>query len=126
MKFTNFEPISVNIDLEGIGKKIRIFREKRGLTQEQLANKISETCDARTISRYENGESEMRMGRYIELCVALEVTFNDLLPDNTLPAVANCSSSYVKYCRLNEIHKLAADHVINALYLEQNSSFKGI
>ena len=52
MKRKDFNP-----ELVAIGERIRIRREKLGLTQQELADAVGATRN--TISRYETGQSEM-------------------------------------------------------------------
>ena len=125
MKFNNLEPVSINVDLVEIGEKIRMFREKRGLTQNDLACKMNGRCDARTISKYERGEEEMKFTRFFYICSALEVMPNELLPEDVLFVMEKYSNSYSEYGHLDEIHKPIADYIIDSLYFKQNHGLKG-
>lgn len=61
-----------------IGKNIRIFRERRNLTQQELASKIGKTWEM--ISRYERGATSA-LTQLTNLADALKVEPSDLLKD---------------------------------------------
>lgn len=63
-----------------IGENIRIYRERRNLTQQQLADKIGKTWEM--ISRYERGVSSP-LNQIDLLAHALNITPADLLKDIT-------------------------------------------
>ena len=65
--------------LEKIGKRIRAARKRKGLTQEQLGEKIDTV--APHISNIENGKKPFSLELLIDLCNALEVTPTELLDD---------------------------------------------
>jgi len=60
-----------------IGENIRIFRTAAGLTQAELADKISTTQPA--ISDYEADRSSPNIKTADKLAAALGVTLNDLI-----------------------------------------------
>ena len=47
-----------NIDTVGIGKRLKFEREKLGITQEEMAERLG--VSDRQYRRYENGTSQMR------------------------------------------------------------------
>ena len=60
------------------GQNLKILREERGLTQEDLSKMIG--VSSKTISRYESGESKPRYPRiYDDIAEALEIDKLDLL-----------------------------------------------
>ena len=60
------------------GQKLKILREERELTQEDLSKMIG--VSSKTISRYESGESKPRYPRiYDDIAEALEIDKLDLL-----------------------------------------------
>lgn len=62
------------------GQKLKILREERGLTQEDLSKMIG--VSSKTISRYESGESNPRYPSiYDGLAQALEIDKLELLSD---------------------------------------------
>src|SRR5258708_32010509 len=56
---------------ESIGKRIRYSREKLGITQEQLAERLGKTRN--TISSYESGTRLLSISELPQLAAALEV-----------------------------------------------------
>lgn len=54
-----------------IGEKLRGFRKRRGVTQEQLAEKIEVTFQQ--IQQYENGTSRLNTDRLQAIAIALSV-----------------------------------------------------
>ena len=62
-----------------MGENIKMFREKKGLTQKQLGEKISVT--AVTITRYENENRRPNVKTLTEIAKVLNVDINDLLDD---------------------------------------------
>lgn len=58
-----------------IGKKIKEYRKKMGLTQKELAEKINKS--EVTIRKYETGQREPKMDVIQEICTALNVSMTD-------------------------------------------------
>ena len=98
-----------------VGDKIRNLRKKKGITQDQLAAQISESCSGKTISKYENGMSDMRMLTFFEICEALECAPNDLAPEHILKAESPISSFYL----LDQRNQEMIETMIQALLLKQ-------
>ena len=67
MKRQDFNP-----DLVAIGTRIRIQREELGLTQQELADMLG--INRNTLSRYENGEIEMKIGMLFLIAEVLQTT----------------------------------------------------
>ncbi len=65
--------------LETFGKTLRRLREQRGLTQGQLAQKIS--ASRNTIGRIERGEHNPTLLLLLDIAEILGVDFNDLVID---------------------------------------------
>jgi transcriptional regulator with XRE-family HTH domain len=63
--------------MNGIGKKIREVRKKKGLSQEELAE--SAKVNLRTIQRIENNESEPRGKTLNLICEVLNINAEDIL-----------------------------------------------
>ena len=72
----------LNPDLVEIGEKIRALRESKGMSQEQLAELIG--VSKNSISKYENGQAEMKIGVYNRLVEIFGVTPNDLSPNRLI------------------------------------------
>lgn len=62
---------------ERIGAFIRQMRKEKGMTQEQLASKL--TTSQRSISRWENGKTMPDHSMYEPLCEALGIQVSELL-----------------------------------------------
>ena len=60
------------LTLEKIGARIRIKRESLGMTQQELADMVNVTRN--TVSRYENGETEVGVITLNNIADALSVT----------------------------------------------------
>ena len=65
--------------LYSIGSRIRYFRKMAKLTQAELASLVD--IDYRTLSRYENGNSEMGVNLLFKIAAALHVSADDLAPE---------------------------------------------
>ena len=65
------------MDQTKIGKFISKCRKEKGLTQEQLAEKIGVT--SKSISRWENGNTMPDYSLLKDLCNELDITVNELL-----------------------------------------------
>ena len=65
------------VDTVKIGKFISELRRERGLTQEQLAEKLG--TSNKTISRWENGNYMPPVEMLMELSKFFEVSINELL-----------------------------------------------
>ena len=71
-----------NSDLVETGEKIRALRESKGISQEQLAALLDTTKNS--ISKYENGQMEMKISMLYKLSDIFGVTQNDLTPKHIL------------------------------------------
>ncbi|MBR0283548.1 MAG: helix-turn-helix transcriptional regulator [Oscillibacter sp.] len=73
-----------NLDKREVGENIRLLRVKRGLTQQQLAEQMSEQLGkkytANMISLYENGQDHMHMGALFDFATFFGVAPQDLAP----------------------------------------------
>ena len=72
MKRQDFNP-----ELVAIGTRIRIRREELGLTQQDLADMLG--INRNTLSRYENGKIEMKIGMLFLIAEVLQTTVYCLL-----------------------------------------------
>lgn len=62
------------------GNVLLALREKAGLTQPQLAEKMN--VEPNSVHRYEKGERQMNLHTAYEASVALGVPMEDLIPDS--------------------------------------------
>lgn len=70
-----------SIDFTGLGKNITEIREKRGLTQDELSEKIG-VC-RKTISNWETANKHPRLQDLLKLCDALSCDLDYLLGKST-------------------------------------------
>ncbi len=70
---------------EEIGRKLRKAREKRGMTQEQLASLLGLESKV-SVHGYEKGTTPISIEYLVKLPQILNVGLADLLPDNLLTA----------------------------------------
>lgn len=97
-----------------IGEKIKYFRNQKGLTQEDLANKLN--LGKGTISNYESGYRTPKEKRLFELAEILGISINDLFP----PTVQS-KDIYDIYSQLNDENKSKVYNYAFNLREEQNS-----
>ena len=87
-----------DVNYEQIGKRIKQYRQKAGLTQEQLAEKIDAATS--TIAHAESGTSKPSLPLLLKAANALNITLDQLVCDN-LPV----ASSYLE----RDIAEMLAD-----------------
>ena len=100
-----------------IGKKVKLARNKLGLTQEQLAEKLS--LSTRYISQIERGISFGTASTIINICKTLDISadylFGDIIAPNEFSNIfdMNFSKNYVKLNKHNKeiLHLIASDLV---------------
>ncbi|TSK08546.1 MAG: helix-turn-helix transcriptional regulator [Geobacter sp.] len=61
-----------------IGKKVRFYRLRAGLTQEKLAEEVGVTFQQ--IQKYENGSTKLNTDKLQQICGALDISVGDLFP----------------------------------------------
>ena len=65
-----------------IGKNIKHFRKRIGLTQHQLAEKLNVSCQA--VSKWENDINRPDIELIPELATLLEISIDELFWDNSI------------------------------------------
>ncbi len=70
-------------DKKMIGKQIKAFRQSRGMTQEELSEKIS--INAKYLSAIERGKANPTLETFIRLAEALNIGLPDLFDYETKP-----------------------------------------
>lgn len=75
-----------DINYSQIGRRIKQYRQKAGLTQEQLAEKIDVATS--TIAHAESGTSKPSLPLLLKAANALNITLDQLVCDN-LPVASN-------------------------------------
>ena len=73
----------MKVDYVLLGTRIKEQRQRRMLTQQQLAEKVSLTPGF--ISRIESGKKKPSLEVLLSICEALNITLNDLLVGNQIP-----------------------------------------
>lgn len=76
----------MNIKYEKLGNRIRLYRNEKGLTQEQLSEMVF--LNVVHISNIENGKKHPSLEALVNIAAALDVTADQLLADS-LPKTAN-------------------------------------
>lgn len=72
--------MNIQIDYDAIGKRIRLARIKKNMTQETLSNLID--VSPTYVSTIENGHTKLSLPTLINIAAALETTVDHLLYDN--------------------------------------------
>lgn len=117
--------LNINEFLEELGKNIWKIRKTRGLSQEALAERVSEHCNPQTISKYERGEMNMGLKRLLEICAALETDLNSLVPNwpfggSLVPGLWQIVG------QLDSEHQAIITRIAEAVLMEQNDRQKGV
>ena len=68
------------LNYSSLGKRIRYFRKKRGLSQMALAEEID--CATTFISYIENGQKRMSLNTLVAIANVLQVSADELLADS--------------------------------------------
>jgi transcriptional regulator with XRE-family HTH domain len=63
-----------------LGEKLKSIRHRKGFSAEQIASEVG--VDVSTYRRYERNETSPTLDRIASLAKALEVSIQELLPDN--------------------------------------------
>ena len=77
------------MDYYQIGQRIRKIRRARGLSQEQLAEKVS--ISTTHMSHIETGNTKLSLAVFVELAEALDVQTDTLLYDTPRKGVDQCA-----------------------------------
>ena len=77
--------IYFNADLVETGERIRERRVLLGISQETLAEAVGVTRNS--ISRYENGQTEMKLDVMYKICDFLKITPSDISPSTIIDLV---------------------------------------
>jgi transcriptional regulator with XRE-family HTH domain len=86
---------------QAIGKRLRDLRKRRGLTQQELAGKISLTREA--VASYETGRARLTDASLIDLAAALRVSSDQILGLDRNDTVApSISRRWAKRIRIIE------------------------
>lgn len=105
--------IKYSNDVYEVGGKIREAREAAGLTQEQLAERSNISGNA--ISRYETGESEMRIGTLFKIADGLGISPEELMPERFFDEVTEVKEITRLLFSMNETDRSVIMHMIRRL-----------
>ncbi|HNX16603.1 MAG TPA: helix-turn-helix domain-containing protein [Bacilli bacterium] len=94
------------MDLKKTGAFIKESRKAKGLTQEQLAEKLN--ISFKTVSKWECGNGFPDVSIMAELCAALSITVNDLLNGEHIDSKDYINKAEQKLIELHEM-KIAGD-----------------
>lgn len=86
------------IDFVALGTRIKYFRGKQGLSQEELCKAL--TVNSRHISNIETGKKAPSIDLLVEIANALDVSADDLLTDSLKSSASTADT---------EIHHLLLD-----------------
>lgn len=90
------------IDYSVIGERLKKARKEKGLTQEQLAEKID--VSIAFLSRIERGSSQINLKRLSQVCEILEITEGDILN-----GTSSKSTKYLDFEFANLLKNCSAD-----------------
>lgn len=99
--------MSIELNYQLVGKRLRAIRKKRGLTQERLAEMAG--ISPQHCSGIETGGAKVSLPALVQLCNALDATPNELLLDS-VPAAA-------KPGLLREVETVFSDASADEIYL---------
>ena len=68
------------METRGIGSKIKSYRQKRGVTQMELADRIG--VSYQQVQKYEKGQSQISIDRLYLVAQALDAPLRSFLPDD--------------------------------------------
>lgn len=68
-----------NILNRSVGKTIRKIRTEKKMTQKDLIKKMNNFLAESTLSRYESGDSKVRMNTFLEFAKAFDMTPQELI-----------------------------------------------
>ena len=114
------EQVEQTSDILEVGRNIRKTRKVKKLTQEKLAERISDTCSLQTVSRWEKGTDRMNVLTFFDICAGLDVEPNELAPARLLKQGDHIDQGPAGYGQLNEENQGIIQKMVQALLLQQN------
>ena len=100
------------------GETIKELLEEKEMTQEELAEKIGGKFSSNSLSRYENGSTEMGIVTFVSLASALNLEPNDLVPSELITGFKSTAGPK-DYEKLSDENKDIVNILINALLCKQ-------
>ena len=115
----------MKVDYVLLGMRIKEQRQRRTLTQQQLAEKVNLTPGF--ISRIETGNKKPSLEVLLSICAALNITLNDLLVGNQISQESDYNeevTELLSHC--DELEKRLTFEIIKAVCkIIQKSKEKG-
>lgn len=96
-----------------IGKRVKMLRLEKGLTQKEFASRVRGGLDYTYIGKIERGEQLPSLKILIKISEALSVPVSSFFPDETMPSVCGLPCSELKVL----IEEGKGGELINALKL---------
>jgi len=115
------------VDYKAIGKRIKIVRIQRSITQEKLAEKAG--LSSQHMSNIENGNTKSSLPTIIRIANALSITVDELLCDSVTHskvAIKKIISVILEDCSEYEIRVLEGMLQGAKDALRQNASFRDL
>lgn len=104
----------MNLDKETIGKKIRQIRKEKGLSQEELSEKID--ISPRHMCTIENGNSFPSIETFIKIAEILDININDFFNLN-LESSDNLRAEIYNLIQTSTVHELKLiQNIITAIH----------
>ena len=100
-----------------VGSALREYRERRRLTQAQMAEKMGEGYDAETVTQYEAGSVPMEIDTFLAMTKALGISPEAVRPE----LLWGQKVIRVGYTKLTDKGREAVDQIISILLTEQQS-----
>jgi transcriptional regulator with XRE-family HTH domain len=72
-----------------VGRRIRDYRNKAGMTQEGLGRLLSPPTTRVSVANIEGGHQRILLHTFVQLAAALNVEVTDILPPKAVQPVAN-------------------------------------
>ena len=109
------------MDLIAVGKRIKQARERRGMTQEELAERID--ISASHMSVAERGKKGLKLETLVNIANALDVSPSELLQDVAVHAqVVTANELTEKIMQLPDDRRAVALNVLRALLGQESTN----
>ncbi len=109
------------MDLIAVGKRIKMIRMRRGMTQEELAEKVD--LSVTHMSVVERGKKGLKLETLVNIANALDVSPNELLQDVALHAQTGTANELTtKIMQLPADRRAVALNVLRALLGQENTN----
>lgn len=86
------------LDYKTLGKRIKAYRKKLHITQEQMAEQLDLSLSF--ISQIERGVRKMSLDTFVDICDFMGCSASDLIEQSTIPSDDNSLEFYDLYQKL--------------------------